>query len=80
MTPEEIINLLVSTSDRIFDGDDEDDVVINTELFYPRINIYNAIVAVKNQLPLEPMNLLSGDNLSGDLSLESDSPSGIDLV
>ena len=49
LSPDEIVEILRSTADIIFDGDDEDDNVINTEISYPRINIYNAVVEIRNR-------------------------------
>jgi subtilisin family serine protease len=48
LSPNEIVNFLRSTGDVIFDGDDENDNVINTDTSYRRLNVYNAVVAVRN--------------------------------
>lgn len=42
----EVTEILTSTADVIFDGDDEVDNVINTGAFYRRLNIYNAVSEV----------------------------------
>jgi subtilisin family serine protease len=52
LTPDEVVDILRSSADGVIDGDDEDDNVTNTEISYPRINIYNAIVQVKQQFSL----------------------------
>jgi Subtilase family/Repeat of unknown function (DUF5648)/Bacterial pre-peptidase C-terminal domain len=49
LTPDEVVDILRSTADEVIDGDDEDDNVINTEISYPRINIYNSIAEVKQR-------------------------------
>ena len=46
LLPTEVTNILTSTADVIFDGDDEVDNVINTGAFYRRLNIYNAVSEV----------------------------------
>jgi hypothetical protein len=46
----EVRNILVSTAVSIFDGDDENDNVQNTQVNYPRINVYAAIQEVKRRL------------------------------
>ena len=47
LTPEEVRDILFTTGDPIVDGDDEDDNIVNTGNSYVRINVYNAIAAVK---------------------------------
>lgn len=49
LAPSEIVSILRSTADIIFDGDDEQDVVENTNIFYPRINVFRAIEAIYDQ-------------------------------
>ena len=49
LTPDEIADLLRSTGDRIFDGDDEDDNVRNTQVSYPRLNVYKAVEKLYTQ-------------------------------
>ena len=49
LTPEEIVEILRGTSDTVFDGDDEADLVTNTNINYGRINIYNAVVEVRRR-------------------------------
>ena len=43
LDPNEIVDILRSTADSIFDGDDENDVVRNTNISYPRLNAFQAI-------------------------------------
>ena len=69
LTPEEVGEILVTTGDQVVDGDDEDDNIINTGDSYVRINVYNAIVQVKEQSdnfapPPEnnPDEIVSGDS------------------
>ncbi|MDB9323810.1 DVUA0089 family protein, partial [Nodularia spumigena CS-591/04] len=47
LTPSEVVQIMRSTADIIFDGDDEDDNVQNTSTNYPRLNIYNAVQEVQ---------------------------------
>ena len=57
LTPAEVVSTLISTSDIIFDGDDEDDNVANTSVSYPRLDIYAAVQAVRarfGSVPLPP--------------------------
>ena len=49
LTPEEVNEILYTTGDTVFDGDDEDDNVNNTNTSYSRINIYNAVSEVKRR-------------------------------
>ncbi|TVQ43283.1 MAG: hypothetical protein EA365_13055 [Gloeocapsa sp. DLM2.Bin57] len=49
LTPQQIRDILMTTADTIFDGDDEDDNVENTELEYLRLNTYAAVREVKNR-------------------------------
>ena len=47
LRPDEVLSLLLETSDTIFDGDDEWDIVTNTQLSFPRVNIENLISAIE---------------------------------
>ena len=49
LTPAEVADILRTTGDRIFDGDDEDDNVSNTNLSYSRVNVYSAVREVKRR-------------------------------
>ncbi|MFN9959590.1 MAG: S8 family serine peptidase, partial [bacterium] len=49
LSPTEIVEILRSTGDQIFDGDDENDNVANTNTSYRRLNIYNAISEIKRR-------------------------------
>ena len=49
LTPAEVAEILRTTSDPIFDGDDEDDNVSNTNLSYFRVNVYSAVREVKRR-------------------------------
>ena len=50
LSPEQIRNYLIDNADIIIDGDDEEDVVRNTGLSYPRIDIYQSAIALRNDL------------------------------
>jgi hypothetical protein len=50
LSPSEVREVLISTSATIFDGDDEDDNVRNTQVNYPRIDIYSAVREVRTRL------------------------------
>ncbi|MGB3494923.1 MAG: S8 family serine peptidase, partial [Elainellaceae cyanobacterium] len=63
LTPDEIVDLLRSTGDRIFDGDDEDDNVRNTNVSYPRINIYAAVEEIYTQF-----RSIGGGSATGDVN------------
>lgn len=49
LTPDEITAILHDTADTIFDGDDEEDSVTNTNTSYSRLNIYNAVAQVQRR-------------------------------
>lgn len=49
LTPAEVNELLRSTGDIIFDGDDEDENVTNTDTSYLRVNVYNAVSEIKRR-------------------------------
>jgi subtilisin family serine protease len=50
LTPTEVKDYLIDNADIITDGDDEIDLVDNTNLDYPRINIYQSAIALKEDL------------------------------
>ncbi|NJO97125.1 MAG: S8 family serine peptidase [Hyellaceae cyanobacterium CSU_1_1] len=50
LTPEQVKDYLIDNADLINDGDDEIDTVKNTNLDYPRINIYQSAIALKEDL------------------------------
>lgn len=47
LTPSEVVSTLISTADSIFDGDDENDNVTNTNVNYLRLDIYAAVQRVR---------------------------------
>lgn len=49
LSPAEIVQIMRSTGDVIFDGDDENDNVTNTNTSYRRLNIYKAITEIKHR-------------------------------
>lgn len=49
LTPDEVAEIMRSTADTIFDGDDENDSVANTNVSYLRLNIYNAISEIQRR-------------------------------
>ncbi|NET48225.1 MAG: S8 family serine peptidase [Merismopedia sp. SIO2A8] len=49
LTPDEISNIISDTADTIFDGDDEDDNVTNTNTSYKRLNVYRAIAEIEQR-------------------------------
>jgi subtilisin family serine protease len=50
LATEEILDILRTSADLIFDGDDEDDSVVNTNTTYRRINVYNAVETLYQRL------------------------------
>ena len=55
LTPDEIVSVLQSTADTVFDGDDEADFTLNTDTNYGRINVYNAVAEVQRRFTeIEP--------------------------
>ena len=50
LSPEQIRNYLIGNADIVNDGDDEEDVVTNSGLSYPRINIHQSAIALRNDL------------------------------
>jgi subtilisin family serine protease len=81
LTPTEVKDYLIDNADIINDGDDEIDLVDNTNLDYPRINIYQSAIALKEDLDdfvaadaasIE-LNSLSQDSISdGDREVSAD--------
>lgn len=70
LTPEQVKDYLIDHADIINDGDDEIDLVDNTNLDYPRINIYQSAIALKEDLD----NFVDADAASIELnSLSQDS-------
>ncbi|GFE69304.1 pre-peptidase C-terminal domain-containing protein [Chroococcus sp. FPU101] len=49
LAPSEVVEIMRGTADSIYDGDDEDDNVQNTNVSYPRLNVYRAITEIKNR-------------------------------
>jgi len=49
LTPAEVVTTLRSSADSIFDGDDENDNVQNTNRSYLRLNIYRAVTALRER-------------------------------
>jgi len=49
LDPSEIVDIIRSTANGIFDGDDEDDNVQNTSVNYPRLNIFNAVEEIQRR-------------------------------
>ena len=49
LTTNEVTAILQDTADTVFDGDDEEDVVTNTNTSYSRLNIHNAVTQVQRR-------------------------------
>ncbi|BCL35886.1 S8 family serine peptidase [Nostoc sp. MS1] len=49
LSPAEVVDIMRSTADTIFDGDDENDNVGNTNVAYPRLNIYKAVQEIQRR-------------------------------
>ncbi|MEB3230379.1 MAG: S8 family serine peptidase [Leptolyngbyaceae bacterium] len=49
LTPDEIVEILRTTADTVFDGDDEEDFVRNTNISYPRVNVFRAVEEIFNR-------------------------------
>lgn len=65
LKPDEIADILQDTADTIFDGDDEDDNVDNTQLEYRRLNTYAAVSRVKEKLEQEFLGSDDADLIEG---------------
>jgi subtilisin family serine protease len=50
LTPEQVKDYLIDNADIVSDGDNEIDLVDNTNLDYPRINIHQSAIALKEDL------------------------------
>lgn len=50
LTPEQVKDYLIDNADLVTDGDNEIDLVDNTNLDYPRINIHQSAIALKKDL------------------------------
>ncbi len=66
LTPEQIRDYLIDNADIIFDGDDEEDIVKNTGVSYPRINIHRAAIALREDL--EGIDNTPEQNNTGDVN------------
>ncbi|MEO1210237.1 MAG: S8 family serine peptidase [Cyanobacteria bacterium J06638_20] len=49
LDPSEIVSILRTTANSVFDGDDEADIVRNTNISYPRINVFRAVEEIYNR-------------------------------
>lgn len=49
LSPSEVQEIIISTADSIFDGDDEDDNVDNTNQSYLRLNVYEAVKEIQRR-------------------------------
>lgn len=63
LSPAEVTDILRDTADLVYDGDDEDDNVRNSNRSYPRLNVYGAIAEVQQRL---------GQTFPGPIGLSSD--------
>ncbi|MDJ0569441.1 MAG: S8 family serine peptidase [Pleurocapsa sp. MO_192.B19] len=83
LRPEQVRDYLINNADTIVDGDDEEDIVNNTGFSYPRINIHQSAIALRddlenNSLPPDPtpgdINNAPNDIIDGaiDVTLGSD--------
>lgn len=82
LSPEQVRDYLINNADLIVDGDDEADTVTNTGLSYPRINIHQSAIALRNDLenntliedPVIEVNNAPNDILGGaiDINLGND--------
>ncbi|NJL84420.1 MAG: S8 family serine peptidase [Chloroflexaceae bacterium] len=63
----EISDILLTTGDRIFDGDDENDNVINTNTSFTRLNVFNAVEAVYDLFAQPEVDPLTGVEQIGNL-------------
>jgi hypothetical protein len=52
LSPSEVRQIIVSTATPIFDGDDENDNVVNTQVTYPRLNVYAAVQEVRARMSM----------------------------
>lgn len=62
LAPDEVTEILRSTGDLVFDGDDEHDNVSNTNVGYARVNIYNAVKEIKRRS--DNLNLTANNTAS----------------
>ena len=49
LTSDEVTAILRDTADTVYDGDDEEDAVTNTNTSYLRLNVYNAVAEVQRR-------------------------------
>lgn len=52
LSPQEVVEIMRNSADTITDGDDENDNVENTGVDYPRLNVYQAITAIRDKYNL----------------------------
>ena len=52
LTPQEILDYLIDNAEIVFDGDDENGNVTPTNICYPRINIYQSAITLRDNILL----------------------------
>lgn len=63
LSPDEVTDIIRSTADTIFDGDDENDNVRNSNASYQRLNVYKAIAEIErrfNPIAADPNGTIQG--------------------
>ena len=87
LSPEQVRDYLINNANIIEDGDDEEDLVVNTGISYPRINIHQSAIALRTDLennsftPESPAAILDIDsNQLIDNIASNDIDGTIDLV
>lgn len=85
LTPEEVNEILRATGKPIFDGDDENDNVSNTNDTYFRIDIYNAVSEIKRRsvsiaAPENNSDVISADQGNYDLEFGSSNSDPNDVL
>ncbi|MEM9218931.1 MAG: S8 family serine peptidase [Cyanobacteria bacterium P01_F01_bin.150] len=71
LSPDEVNEIIRSTADTIFDGDDENDNVRNSNTSYKRLNVYNAVVEIERRfkpIAADPNGTLQGAVRVADIS------------
>ena len=71
LSPDEVSEIIRSTADTIFDGDDENDNVRNSQTSYKRLNVYQAIAEIERRfqpISADPNGTLQGAVRVADIS------------
>ncbi len=82
LSVDEVIEIISTRGDSIFDGDDEDDGLVHTEASYTRLNIENLVVSLEGMASpgFHRLDLSAGDALSIKFGVAEDTDTEFDSI